>query len=99
MGGGGGGGLTYPSQDLADFIAHGFSSLDIASPLITQYASFISTKCLSKETLDNLADQVYFSCEKHLSKNVKRIAISIIVVNNTITINRRLQLIVRGSNK
>ena len=57
-----GGGLTYPSQDLADFIAHGFSSLDIASPLITQYASSISTKCLSKETLDNLADQVYFSC-------------------------------------
>ena len=56
---------------------------------ITRYASSISTKCLSKETLDNPADQVYFSCEKHSSKNVKRIAISIIAVNNTITINRR----------
>ena len=70
------GGLTYPSQDLADFVAHRFSSLDIASPLITQYASSISMKYLSEEILNILADQVYFSCEKHLSK-VKRITISI----------------------
>ena len=72
------GGLTYPSQDLAYFVAHGFSSLDFASPLITQYASSISTKYLSEETLNILADQVYISCEKHLSK-VKRMTISIII--------------------
>ena len=72
------GGLTYPSQNLADFVAHGFSSLDIASDLITQYASFVSTKRLSEETLNNISEQVLFSCEEHESK-VKKIAISIIV--------------------
>ena len=72
------GGLTYPSQSLADFVAQGFSSLDIASPLIIQYASYLPTKMLSEEILDSLAEHVYFSCEEH-AKKVKRIAISIIV--------------------
>ena len=71
-------GLIYPSQSLADFFAHAFSSLDIASDLISQYTSFTSTKILSEETLHNLVDQVYFSCEEHARK-VKKIAISIII--------------------
>ena len=72
------GGLTYPSQSLADFVAHAFSSLDVASDLISQYTSFTSTKILSEETLHNLVDQVYFSCEEHARK-VKKIDISIII--------------------
>ena len=70
--------LIYPSQSLADFVAHAFSSLDIASDLISQYTSFTSTKILSKETLHNLVDQVYFSREEHARK-VKKITTSIII--------------------
>ena len=69
--------LIYLSQSLADFVAHAFSSLDIASDLISQYTSFTSTKILSEETLHNLVDQVYFSCEEHA--RVKKIVINIII--------------------